>query len=193
MSGASKRREAAGAGAGSKGSRQAGNEYHPWSTYVVAREEARRRGDRRIGTELVLVALLNEPLIAEALGTDAEHARAALEAMDNEALVAIGMDQPPAVPQLPALDPSAVPVRPTIRMVLRKHLRLTPCAKKVLSESSRSMRRGHSHPGPQHVLVGILELPAPDPAVELLAALGVERGAARARLADRDRADDADA
>jgi Clp amino terminal domain, pathogenicity island component len=189
MSGASKRREAA--GAAGKGSRRAGEEYHPWSTYVVAREEARRRGDRRIGTELVLVALLNEPLVAEALGTDAEHARAALEAMDNEALVAIGMD-PPAVPQLPALDPSAVPARPTIRMVLRKHLRLTPCAKKVLSESSRSMRRGHSHPGPQHVLAGILALPAPDPAVELLAALGVERGAARARLADRDRAYDAD-
>jgi hypothetical protein len=193
MSGASKRRKAAGAGAAGKGSRRAGDEYHPWSTYVVAREEARRRGDRRIGTELVLVALLNEPLVAEALGTDAEHARAALEAMDNEALVAIGMDPPPAVPQLPALDPSAVPARPTIRMVLRKHLRLTPCAKKVLSESSRSMRRGHSHPGPQHVLGRILELPAPNPAVELLAALGVERGAARARLADRDRADDADA
>ena len=42
-------------------------------------------------------------------------------------------------------------------------------------------------------LAGILELPAPDPAVELLAALGVERGAARLRLADRDHADDADA
>jgi hypothetical protein len=34
---------------------------------------------------------------------------------------------------------------------------------------------------------------ATDPAVELLAALGVERGAARARLADRARAEDADA
>jgi Clp amino terminal domain, pathogenicity island component len=193
MSRASKRREAVGAGTASKGSRRAGDEYHPWSTYVVAREEARRRGDRRIGTELVLVALLNEPLVAEALGTDAEHARAALEAMDNEALVAIGMDPSPVVSQLSALDPSAVPVRPSIRMVLRKHLRLTPCAKKVLSDSSRSMRRGHSHPGPRHVLAGILELPAPDPAVELLAALGVERGVAGARLADRDRADDGDA
>jgi Clp amino terminal domain, pathogenicity island component len=191
MRGASKRRERA--GANGKSSHRAGEEYHPWSTYVLAREEARRRGDRKIGTELVLVALLNEPLVAEALSTDAEHARAALEAMDNEALIAIGLDPPPAVPQLPARDPSTVPARPTIRMVLRKHLRLTPCAKKVLSESSRSMRRGHSHPGPQHVLSGILELPAPDPAVELLAALGVERGAARARLADHDRADDADA
>src|SRR5471030_2045758 len=120
MSGPSKRRSGTSAGAAGKGSRRTGDQYHPWSTYVVAREEARRRGDRRIGTELVLVALLNEPLVAEALGTDAERARAALEAMDNEALVAIGMDPPPAVPQLPALDPSAVPARPTIRMVLRK-------------------------------------------------------------------------
>jgi hypothetical protein len=125
-------------------------------------------------------------LVAEALDTDAGHARAALEAMDVEALVAIGMDPPPAVPQLPALGPSSVPARPTIRMVMRKHLRLTPCAKKVLSGSAKSMRRGHPHPGPQHVLAGILELPAPDPAVELLAALGVQRGAARARLANRD-------
>jgi hypothetical protein len=189
MSGPSKRR--GGAGGAGEGSRRAGDQYHPWSTYIFAREEARRRGDRRIGTELVLVALLNEPTVADALGTDAEHARAALDAMDNEALVAIGMDRPPAVPQLPTIDPSAVPARPTFKMVLRRHLRLTPCAKKVLSESSRSMRRGHSHPGPQHVLAGILELPEPDPAVELLAALGVERGAVRERLADRDH--DADA
>jgi hypothetical protein len=113
--------------------------------------------------------------------------------MDSEALVAIGMDPPPAVPQLPAIDPSVVPARPTFKMVLHKHLRLTPSAKRVLSESSRSMRRGHSHPGPQHLLEGILELPAPDPAVELLATLGINRGAARERLADRDVADDADA
>jgi Clp amino terminal domain, pathogenicity island component len=160
-----------------------GDQYHPWSTYVAAREEARRRGDRRIGTELVLVALLNEPAVAEALGTDAEHARKALDAMDDEALVAIGMDPPPAVPRPPALDPSAVPARPTIKMVLHKHLRLTPCAKKVLSESSRSMRRGHQHPGPQNVLAGLLELQTPDPAIDLLAALGIERSAVRERLA----------
>jgi Clp amino terminal domain, pathogenicity island component len=173
-----------GRGRSGGGSRGAGDGYHPWSTYVLAREEAKRRGDRRIGTELVLVALLNEPAIAAVLDTDAEHARAALDAMDDEALVAIGMDPPPEVPRLSALDPSAVPARPTVRMVLRKHLRLTPSAKRVLSESSRSMRRGHSHPGPQHVLAGILELRAPDPAAELLAALGVQPGAARERLSD---------
>jgi hypothetical protein len=173
-----------GRGRTDKGSSRAGDDYHPWSTYVVAREEARRRGDRRIGTELVLVALLNEPAVVDALGTDAQHARAALDAMDNAALVAIGMDPPPEVAQLPALDPRAVPARPKLRTVLHKHLRLTPCARRVLSESSRDMRRGRSHPGPQHVLAGILELRAPDPAAELLAALGVQPAIARARLGD---------
>ncbi|HTD09156.1 MAG TPA: Clp protease N-terminal domain-containing protein, partial [Solirubrobacteraceae bacterium] len=58
--------------------------------------------------------------------------------------------------------------------------------KRVLSESSRSMRRGHSHPGPQHVLAGILELRDPDPAAELLAKLGAQPGAVRDRLATLD-------
>jgi hypothetical protein len=162
------------------------DEYHPWSTYVKAREEARRRGDRTIGTELVLVALLTDPAVASAVGTDATHARAILDELDNEALIAVGMDPPPEVPRRPAQDPQMVPTRPTIKMVLHKHLRLTPGAKRVLSESSRSMRRGHSHPGPQHVLAGILELREPDPAAELLAKLGVQPGVVRERLATHD-------
>jgi hypothetical protein len=164
--------------------RRRGDEYHPWSTYIAAREEARRRGDRTIGTELLLVALLNYPTLASAVGTDAAHARAVLDDLDNEAMVAIGMDPPPEVPALSAADPSAIPARPAFRMVLHKHLRLTPCAKRVLSESSRGMRRGHPHPGPEHVLEGILELREPDPAAELLAKLGVQPGAVRERLAD---------
>jgi hypothetical protein len=184
MSGSARRRRGA-----SSGGR--GEEYHPWSTYIAAREEALRRGDRRVGTEHLLVALLGEPALADALGTDAQHARSALDAMDSEALEAIGMDAPPAVPPLPAADPHSLPPRPTLRMVLRKHLRLTPGARRVLSESSRSMRRGHSHPGAKHVLAGLLELRAPDPAIELLAVLGVERGAARQRLAHADTGADA--
>jgi hypothetical protein len=164
--------------------RRCGDEYHPWSTYIAAREEARRRGDHTVGTEHLLVALLSDPAIASAVGTDAAHARAVLDELDNEALVAIGMDAPPEVPPLRAEDPRTVPARPTIRMVLHKHLRLTPCARRVLSESSRGMRRGHSHPGPQHVLAGILELQAPDPATELLAKLDAHPGTVRERLAD---------
>jgi hypothetical protein len=170
----------------SKTRRRREDEYHPWSTYIQAREEARRRGDRTIGTELLLVALLSDPALASAVGADVEHARAVLDELDNEALVAIGMDPPPDVPPLPARDAHTVPTRPTIKMVLHKHLRLTPCAKRVLSESSRGMRRGHSHPGPQHVLAGILELREPDPAAELLAKLGVQPGVVRERLATLD-------
>jgi hypothetical protein len=43
------------------------------------------------------------------------------------------------------------------------------------------MRRGRSV-APQRVLLALLELESPDPAVALLAALGVDRGAVRAAL-----------
>jgi hypothetical protein len=165
-------------------SRRAGEEYHPWWTYIAAREEARRRGDRKVGTEHLLVALLDDPALASAVGSDAEGALLALDAMDREALVAIGMDAPPEVPPLPAGDPREAPARPTIRTVLHKRLRLTPCAANVLRDSAKGMRRGHRHPGSQHVLAAILELQRPDPAADLLATLGVEPAVVRERLAD---------
>ncbi|MGO9763706.1 MAG: Clp protease N-terminal domain-containing protein [Solirubrobacteraceae bacterium] len=146
------------------------------------REEARRRGDRKVGTEHLLVALLDDPVLAGAVGSDAQRARSALDEMDREALVAIGMAAPPEVPPLPAGDPRDVPARPTIRTVLHKRLRLTPSAANVLRESSKGMRRGHRHPGPQHVLAAILELQRPDPAAGLLATLGVEPAVVRERL-----------
>jgi hypothetical protein len=158
--------------------------YHPWSTYIVAREEARRRGDRRVGTEHLLVALLENPVLAGAVGSDAERARSALETMDSQALVMIGMDEPPVVAPLPAGDPRELPARPSFRTVLHKRLRLTPCAAKVLRESSRGMRRGTPHPGPEHVLAEILELQRPDPAAELLATLGARPDTIRESLAD---------
>jgi hypothetical protein len=165
-------------------SRRPGHEYHPWSTYIAAREEARRRGDRKVGTEHLLVALLSDPRLARVVGSDADDARSTLDAMDRDALVAIGMRTPPDVPPLPAAGPGTVPARPSIRTVLHKRLRLTPCAAGVLRDSSKGMRRGAAHPGPQHVLAEILELQAPDPAAELLAALGVQAASVRARLDD---------
>ena len=61
-------------------------EYHPWTTFIYAREEARRRGDRRVGTEHLVLGLLREPEIARLLGCDLEAAREALDAMDHDAL-----------------------------------------------------------------------------------------------------------
>ena len=58
---------------------------------------------------------------------------------------------------------------------------MTPAAKTAMEDSYKGMRRGHGI-GPQRVLVTVLELEPPDPAAELIAALGVDRAAARQRL-----------
>jgi hypothetical protein len=65
--------------------------YHPWRTYIDAREEARRRGDRKVGTEHLILGLLREPLLAQALGCDLQTARDALDAIDQDALAAVGI------------------------------------------------------------------------------------------------------
>jgi hypothetical protein len=41
---------------------------HPWAIYLRASEEARRRGDRRTGTDHLLLALLEDPSIDVVLG-----------------------------------------------------------------------------------------------------------------------------
>ncbi len=148
--------------------------YHPWTTYIDAREEARRRGDRKVGTEHLALALLMEPEVESALGVDVQAGRAALEAIDVEALAGIGFDTRLAVPTLPDDRPRG-PRRPTVRAVLTGRLPMTPAAKSVLRESSAGMRRGHPHPGPQRVLASLLRLERPDPAAELFERLGVER------------------
>jgi ClpA/ClpB-like protein len=38
--------------------------WNPWSTYIDAREEARRCGDRKVGTEHLILGLLMEPVLA---------------------------------------------------------------------------------------------------------------------------------
>jgi hypothetical protein len=59
-----------------------------------ATEEARRRGDRRLGTDLLLLGLLHEPdsPAARALGVSLAEARAAVDALDRAALTAVGIE-----------------------------------------------------------------------------------------------------
>lgn len=159
-------------------------DYHPWSTYIDAREEARRRGDRKVGTEHLVLAMLIEPALAAALGTDLQGARSALEAMDREALGAAGLDARLEVPPLPAGDVERAPRRPTLKIVWQDRLPLTPAAKAVLKESSTGMRRGRQHPGAKYILASLLRLERPDPAAELFARLAVDPAAAQERLAD---------
>jgi ATP-dependent Clp protease ATP-binding subunit ClpA len=133
-----------------------------------ANSEAARMGDRRIGTEHVTLALLTDPdsVTAKALAVSLEDARKALQALDSAALAAVGIE---------AVDPG--PGAPPARV----RMRLTPGARSVFA--SLRTNRSTKPPKPQHLLLGLLDCAKPDPAAELLDALGVDRAEVRARLA----------
>ena len=144
--------------------------HHAWAIYLQASEEARRRGDRRTGTDHLLLALLEDPSIEVALGVTLQQARQAHESLDREALGALGMVSGTDAPPLPM---RAVPKKPRLRDVATKdHFRLTPAAKKVLEDAVRPNRRKLQVTA-QQVLAQILTLQPPDPAAVLLGALGV--------------------
>jgi ATP-dependent Clp protease ATP-binding subunit ClpA len=151
---------------------------HPWTIYLRASEEARRRGDRRTGTEHVLLGLLEDPSIEVVLGVSLQQARQALESLDQEALGALGVGSSADAPPLPM---RTVPKKPTIRAVMKKdRLRMTPAAKRVLEEAVKPMRR-KTQVTAQQVLAQILTLQPPDPAAVLLGALGVNTSEVRRR------------
>jgi len=155
-----------------------GDGYHPWTTYIHAREEARGRGDRRVGTDHLLLGLLHEKGIDSVLGADLQSGRDALDALDRQALGALGIA--PAV-DAPPLPMRPAPARPTLKAVLTGRLPLTPAAKRALADAGKPMRRGRPITARQ-VLLQLLDLRAPDPAAVLLGALGVDRAAVRERL-----------
>jgi len=126
--------------------------------------------------------LLREPALAQQLGCDVESAREALAGLDRDALAAVGLGSRLDAPPIPILE-GDIPMKPTIKAVLRDRLPLTPAAKGALRTSRRAMTR-NDRVGAQHaVLTALLELQPPDPAATLFSALGVDRGAVRARIA----------
>jgi hypothetical protein len=149
-----------------------GPDYNVGATYYDARDEAIRRGDRTIGTEHLVLALLIDSAspAAQALGCDLDAARRALGSLDDEALAAIGIQ--------PGITAGPVAVRAAGR------LRLTPAAKTIFTGGGDARKiRG---PSLGTVLSALLSLPRPDPAAELLAALGVDARAARERFSELD-------
>jgi len=151
---------------------------HVWAIYMRASEEARRRGDRRTGSDHLLLGLLEDPSIEVVVGVSLQQARQALASLDHEALGALGLGSATDAPPLPM---RAVPKKPTIRAVLKNRLRMTPAAKKVLEEAVKPMRR-KTQVTAQQVLAQILTLQPPDPAAVLLGALGVNTSEVRRRL-----------
>ena len=150
-----------------------GDHYNPSATYHDACDEAIRRGDRTIGTEHLLLALLVDPEspAPKALGYDLESARAALDAMDREVLAAVGL--------------KTGITGPPIGVRTRGRLRLTPAAKSVLVGILNTAQARRS--GLEQVLNALLELERSDPAAELLTALGVDASTVRARFTEADR------
>jgi ATP-dependent Clp protease ATP-binding subunit ClpA len=152
---------------------------HGWAVYLRASEEARRRGDRRTGTDHLLLALLEDPSAEAALGVSLQQARQAQESLDHEALGALGLGPGTDAPALPM---RAVPKKPKFRDVAKKgRFPMTPAAKKVLEEASKLNRR-RLYVTAQQVLAQILTLQPPDPAAVLLGALGVNTPEVRRRL-----------
>lgn len=153
--------------------------HHPWAIYLQASEEARRRGDRRTGTEHLLLALLEDPSIEVLLNVSVAQARAALDALDREALRALGLGPGADAPPLPM---RVVPKKPRLRYVAQKDRpRLTPAAKKVLESAVKPNRRKFQVTAYQ-VLAQLFALQPPDPAAMLLGALGVNASEVRQRM-----------
>jgi hypothetical protein len=152
---------------------------HVWAIYLRASEEARRRGDRRTGTDHILLALFEDPSIEVVLGVGLQQARQALESLDHEALGALGLGSGIEASALPM---RAIPKRPKLRDVARKdRLQMSPAAKKVLQEAVKPNRR-KTQVTAQQVLAQILTLNPPDPAAMLLGALDVNTPEVQRRL-----------
>jgi len=122
--------------------------FNPWATAVYAREEARRRGNRRVGTEDLMLGLLREPDVEQALGCDLGAAREALDAMDRDALVAIGIDRRLDAPPVPTREPALGGRRAVLKAVLTDHLPMTPVAKRVMEEAAKDGRHRHGSGAP---------------------------------------------
>ena len=141
----------------------------PAARQVVAAsaDEAALRGDRRIGTDHLLLGLLHDPATAALVGVDVDTARARLQDLDRSALEAIGITGADHVAAVPISRGSAQPTS-GFRAIL-------PLAY-TLAATERSRRVD-----PRHLLLAILTRDEPDPAATLLASLQVPAATVRAR------------
>jgi ATP-dependent Clp protease ATP-binding subunit ClpA len=151
----------------------------------LARDEAKGLHHRYIGTEHLLLAMLDKEsglaytVLTEA-GVTHERVRAAVEAYagegrlgdaDAEALLAIGIDLPAVRAKIEelfgpgALDPPDPEPkrgllrrrRPPAQPGPRDRTPFVPRSKKVLELSLReALRLGHNHIGSEHILLGLL-------------------------------------
>jgi ATP-dependent Clp protease ATP-binding subunit ClpA len=136
--------------------------------YLTATEEAVRRGDRRVGTEHLVLALLTglDSATTAAMKVRLGAARETLDELDQQALSALGLHLPRVAPVQAGRK--------------QEHLKFTPAARSVFT--GLRAHAGGKALGIPHVLLALLALQPPDPAAVLLDRLGVDREAVRHRL-----------
>ncbi|RIJ71304.1 hypothetical protein D1871_14900 [Nakamurella silvestris] len=133
-------------------------------------DEAARRGDRRIGTDHLLLGVMHDPAMAGVLGRDLRQARAELADLDLRALKAVGIDVGSFQPPGSTSKPRRSSFSSGARAVIPRALAL------ATGERSRRITTGH-------LLLALIELAEPDPAAALLAGLGVDTAEVRRCLA----------
>ena len=101
---------------------------------------------------------------------NAAQAREVLDAMDRDALVAIGIDRALGAPPVPTREPALGGRRPSFKAVLADRLPVTPVAKRALEESGKGGRRDRAEGrwSVHAVLAALLPLAAPTPAPRCL-------------------------
>ncbi len=134
----------------------------------TAADEARERGDRRLGTDHLLLGLLHDAPAVEALGVTLEKARAASDALDKAALAAIGVD----------VDCVGATTRGRDAVRADRSRRLPPLTsgtRAVLKDAiDRAGPRRTGRIKTDHFVLALIGRGRPDPAAELLRKLGVD-------------------
>jgi ATP-dependent Clp protease ATP-binding subunit ClpA len=140
---------------------------------VAALDEAHRRGDRRLGTEHLLLGLLGDPAgePAAALGVDLPTARDALDTLDLAAMASVGVSIDALPPRAPATGSGSLPFTGGAKDVMRG------CLHAAVHDRSRAIET-------RHLLLAVLDCAPAEPAVALLHALSIDPDTVRARLGE---------
>ncbi|MEU6778246.1 Clp protease N-terminal domain-containing protein [Nonomuraea angiospora] len=138
----------------------------------AAFDEARQRGDRRLGTEHLLLGVLHDVDLARALGVDVAGARAALDELDRAALRMLGLE----VGDLPPRTPRKHPQVPGTA--------LTSSARATINQAIKATTmKTRSAEAPRQLVLALLAQGRPDPVAGLIDHLGIDRAAVRGRCA----------
>ena len=124
----------------------------------IAVDEAGRLGDRRVGTDHLLIGVLHDPDVAHELGAGPQDARHVIHELDRAALRQIGLDPGSFGSLAPGAGAARLPFTPGAKSVLERALAHTT------AERSRRIES-------KHLLAALLERDEPDPAAQVLARL----------------------